>query len=90
MKVVARLMVEAEKKINEELKIINKDIEDFGKPVPIPSRLDPKRREEWFEERQTGRLSSEKLTKNYEKKNKLENELIEIANFKYHHKEWFE
>lgn len=90
MKIVAKLMLKAEQEIVEKLKIINKDIEDFAKPVPIPSHLELIERNAWFDERQTGRLSSKKLKMNYTKKLILENELQDIVTFKYYHKEMFD
>lgn len=90
MRIIVKLMIDAEFKIKIELEKINKDIEDFDKPLQIPSVLEMKKREAYFEERQTGRLSSENLKKNYSRKLELENELQDIQNFKYHHKEWFE
>lgn len=89
MKIVAEIMLQAEKRIKEDLKKINQDIEDFDKPVPIPSVLDMSKREAYFAERMTGRLSTDNLTKNYHKKLELENQLQEIENFKYYHEEWF-
>jgi hypothetical protein len=89
MKIVAEIMLQAEKRIKEDLKKINQDIEDFDKPLAIPSVLNMTEREAYFAERMTGRLSTDNLTKNYQKKLKLENELQDIANFKYHNEEWF-
>ena len=67
-KVIVRLILEAEKEIKKELKIINKDIKDFTTRVPIPSIINIKKRDDYFKERLTGRLSTDNLRKNYEKK----------------------
>lgn len=89
MKIVTKLILKAEEEIKSKLKVINKDIEDFEKPEKIPSVLDMQKREEYFKERMSGRLSTDALTKNYEEKLKLKNELSEIEMYKYQHKEEF-
>lgn len=93
MRIIVKLILDAEREINKELKIINKDIKDFATPIKIPSVLEPEKREAYFNERMDGRggrLSTEQLTKNYSRKGDLERELTELENFKYHHKDWFE
>lgn len=89
MRIITKVVLKAEKEIEKDLKIINKDIADFTKPVEIPSHLEPKKRKEYFDERMNGRLSAKQLTKNYSRKGKLERELIELAEFKWQHREWF-
>lgn len=89
MKIITKLVLKAEKEIDKELKIINKDIADFTESVEIPSHSEIKKRAEYFDERMNGRLSSKQLTKNYSRKGKLERELREIAEFKWNHKDWF-
>jgi len=88
-KIIVMLILEAEKKIKKELEKIENDIEDFSKQVPIPSVINEREREAYFEERMTGRLSTDNLRKNYELKLFLEKQLHEIEEYKWHHKEDF-
>ena len=89
MRIITKLVLKAEKEIGKELKIINKDIADFDESIEIPSFLEPKKREEYFDERMNGRLSTKQLTKNYSRKRKLEQEFRELGFFKWQHKDWF-
>ena len=87
--IIKEVIEEAENRIEIELKKIQKDIDDFTKKVKIPSVLDMSKREAYFKERMTGRLSTENLTKNYERKSELERQRKEIINFKFYNKEMF-
>ena len=88
-KIIVKLIKKAEKEIHKELKKIEKDIDDFSKPTPIPSVTNIQERENYFRERISGRLSTDKLRKNYDRRGELEKQLTEIANYKWQHKEDF-
>jgi len=70
-KIIVMLILEAEKKIKKELEKIENDIEDFSKQVPIPSVINEREREAYFEERMARDLYKmlkyllTKNTKNY-------------------------
>lgn len=87
MRIITKLINQAEKTIGAKLKIIDKDIEDFTSPMNLSKN--PEKRNEILKEWMTGRLSSKNLTKNYSRKRELLMELTEIDNFKWRHKDWF-
>jgi len=93
--IISEVILETEERIKKEVKKLNEDIEEFSNS-PIPKFQEGEdflkfceRKEKYFEEHINGRMSSEQLKKNYERKYELERELCQITNFKYQHKEWF-
>jgi len=78
--IIAELIEEAEKRINIELQKVQTDIDDFNNPITSDN----------LKEKIDGRLSTENLTKNYEKKLDLEKQLSKITEFKFYHKDMLE
>jgi len=71
--IITKVLEETEKRINDELKRINKDIKDFTNPVNSDN----------LKEKIDGRLSTDNLRKNYEKKSELEHQSSSLIEFKY-------
>ena len=85
--VVEDVFDEAERRIRKRLAICDKIIDDFVKPCDPP--LDDKEKHRDVEERMSGRLSVGSLSRAYEEKRVLENQLQDIANFKYYNSKYF-
>lgn len=72
-RIIKTLVEQAVKKIELELEIIYKDIDDFLTPITMEN----------LQEKIDGRLSSENLIKNRERQLELENENADLKNFIY-------
>ena len=78
---IIKRLNQIKKEIQEKLKKINFDIEDFAKGLEdTPLNKKSKRLDEMI----NGRLSTNALTQNYNLKSQFENELQEIENYLYY------